>query len=121
MDESAGTWIFWIVVILAIFFWDDIWYSSWRYGIAYNVSSERVSIDKKPHDCDFLKAPIGSKECHFNRTVRTIEWAKSQVGAPIVSYDDGKNWVNFDPNPGTSVPQTPTVVSVFVEWEKVED
>ena len=45
--------------------------SPWAYAMQYNTDSENVLIDGKPHDCAFLKAPIGSKYCHFEKIVVT--------------------------------------------------
>jgi hypothetical protein len=39
------------------------------YGLLNDVSAERVTIMPQPHDCDFSKAPIGDKECHYERVV----------------------------------------------------
>lgn len=45
--------------------------SPWAYAMQYDTESQYVVIDPKPHDCEFFKAPIGSKYCHFNRKVTT--------------------------------------------------
>lgn len=39
------------------------------YGLLNNVPAERVTVIPQPHDCDFSKAPIGDKECHYERVV----------------------------------------------------
>ena len=39
------------------------------YGLLNDVSAERVTIMPQPHDCDFSKAPIGDKECHYERLI----------------------------------------------------
>jgi hypothetical protein len=43
------------------------------YAIRYDVSSEGVHYLPKPHDCDFDKAPLGNKECHYDREVSVEE------------------------------------------------
>jgi hypothetical protein len=45
--------------------------SAWAYAMQYNTESQYVVMDSKPHDCEFFKAPIGNKYCHFDRTVTT--------------------------------------------------
>jgi hypothetical protein len=45
--------------------------SRWAYAMQYNTETQYVVIDPQPHDCEFFKAPIGNKYCHFNRTVST--------------------------------------------------
>jgi hypothetical protein len=43
-----------------------------RYAAVYgdrDTRAENVVILDKPHDCDFFKAPIGDKECHYKKTV----------------------------------------------------
>lgn len=45
--------------------------SPWAYAIQYNTDADHVYIDRKPHDCEFDKAPIGNKYCHFDKIVTT--------------------------------------------------
>jgi len=45
--------------------------SPWAYAMEYDTESQYVVIDREPHDCEFFKAPIGSKNCHFHRSVAT--------------------------------------------------
>jgi hypothetical protein len=45
--------------------------SRWAYAMQYNTETQYVVIDPQPHDCEFFKAPIGNKYCHFDRTVST--------------------------------------------------
>jgi hypothetical protein len=52
----------------------ELWYS-----IKYHVPVDRISIGKKPHDCDFWSAPIGRKNCHYE------EQAGWSIFAPIGS------------------------------------
>jgi hypothetical protein len=111
----------WFVLCLLFFVGYYAWYSKWGYALYYEVSPARVWIDDKPHDCDFLRAPMGEKECRYKRVVSTVEWAKSQADTPIASYDGGKSWSDFTADAGTSVPQFATVVSVNVSWQKVEE
>lgn len=62
-----------------------MWYAIW-----YSTDTDQVHIEAEPHDCDFLKAPLGNKECHFEKLVETQQDSKT-----------GK-------------------VSVYVHWSRVE-
>jgi len=97
-----------------------------------------VQIADRPHDCDFLTAPLGSKNCHYKKAISKVMWATSSAGYPIRSLDEGTTWTRrlpgrcdfdatqecpnvFDPPPNVHVPQHPTVTGVIIEWEKVGD
>lgn len=96
-----------------------MWYSKARYEWSYDISSNQVTIDKRPKDCDFFHAPIGDKACKYKRQVSSIRVrtdSSDLARGPIreVSYDDGATW-----SVDTSVP--PTQPQVLISWEKVED
>jgi hypothetical protein len=98
---------------------ENLWHAEWRYAQTYGVSSDKVQIAKEPHDCDFIAAPLGAKYCHYDRVVSTMRWGTSKsTGNAVASYDEGKTWSNFTPDPGTVVPQYSTVEAVYVTWEK---
>jgi hypothetical protein len=99
----------------------SIWHAQWRYAVEYGVASSDVHMDTKPHDCAFLAAPLGAKYCHYERVVSTLRWSTSTTGNPIVSYDEGKTWNIFTPDPKDIVPKFSTVESAYVNWEKKED
>jgi len=98
-----------------------VWHAKGRYALTYTISSDKVHIDKKPHDCAWMAAPLGEKYCHYERKVSIIKWAKSTAGEAIVSYDEGKTWRPFTPAADAKVPQHPAVVEVDISWEKVEE
>ena len=74
-----------------------------------------------PHDCVFIAAPIGEKYCHYDREVQITRWATSQAGTPIVSYDDGKTWNQFEPGANVTVPKYSTVEEVYITFNKVNE
>jgi hypothetical protein len=115
--------LLWIGVAIIVFgLWDSLWYSRLAYKLYYSVQDSQLSIDKKPHDCDFWKAPIGEKECHYKRAVSTVEIGREPTNnKPEMSLDGGKTWSYFTPDPGTTIPPGTTVTSVSVTWEKVEE
>lgn len=112
----AGLIVFWVLSLPG-----NIWYSQWRYETFYDLSSDKVVVATEPHDCNFLAAPLGEKYCHYDRIVSTVRWATSVAGNPIASYDEGKTWSTFTPDPGVTVPKFDTVQSVYVTWEKKSD
>ena len=101
----------------------------WRlkYAFQYSVDSERVTVARKPHDCDWSSTPLGNKHCHYKAmiTIRnsenqivggtSVKLATSTTGEPIISYDDGETW-KINPAGNNLKP-----VSVSVFWRKVED
>jgi hypothetical protein len=110
---------------LVIFGWlvlagfSDMWNSKARYSLWYSVGYDQVTVQKKPTDCNFFHAPIGDKDCHYDRQVSTIR-VKTENSDPArfainyVSYDDGNTWIVDDANP-------PTQPQVIVSWEKADD
>lgn len=95
-------------------FCDAIWHSTFRYAIQYNVPSASVTVLKKPHDCDFLHAPIGEKNCFYEPVVSTVRTSVSTTGSAIVSFDGGQHWVLNDGSP-------PIKPSITVSWKKTDE
>jgi hypothetical protein len=60
------------LIMAGIIFLGWLWWSpkAW-YEIRYSVPAEHVFIDPEPHDCEFMKAPIGNKYCHYEKVVVT--------------------------------------------------
>lgn len=58
--------------------------SAWAYALRYNTPNQYVAIDRKPHDCDWDKAPVGNKECHFEKVVSVQEGAASVAHHTLV-------------------------------------
>jgi len=107
-----------------VFLWaaaKDLWYSKWRIALAWDVPTEKVFKDNKPHDCSFFAAPLGEKYCHYQVEFSTLRWATSTTGNPIASLDEGKTWDIFTPDAGVSVPKMSTIQQVYVFWKKVEE
>jgi len=84
-------WLLGLLWLLPLaFFWYWLYPASW-YATWYDTDTSRVHLWPEPHDCDFWKAPLGFKECHFQRRVVTEK-----------NSNTGK-------------------VSVYVSWDKVDD
>jgi|SRR5581483_2153945 len=83
------------------------WAIKWRYGLETGLDGAVYYVEKQPHNCDFMTAPLGSKHCHYARVVATV-----RVNDGRVSYDDGKTWKTAEHD----IRRT-----VYVTWNKVED
>ena len=118
---TAGA-LVWVFIAMLVWSWlDSAWHSRLRYSAQYDVPAAKITVEDKPHDCNFFAAPLGSKYCHHERAVQAVYWATSTTGTPIVSYDDGKTWSTFTPDAGVNVPQYKTLESVYIGWEKKPD
>jgi len=89
----------WSVVALFVVFvlvprWaDSLFDSKTRYTIQYGVTTEHAFVQPEPHDCDFVRAPLGDKGCHYDKVVTTSKCGTDNAtNKPIISYDDGKTW-----------------------------
>lgn len=127
-----------IVVVLFGWLFDAAWLYKSFYVLNDDVSWDRVYIEKKPHDCEFMTAPFGAKNCHYEKAVTIIKWAtRNGDGFPIRSFDDGKTWeahipgkCESDPSldcpnvydpPNNVAPKYITVTGVSISWKKVQD
>lgn len=72
-SKRGGGIIVWLVVFLGFYLFNHFdgmgELQRLYYRIFYGKDSSTVVIDREPHDCDFLKAPIGDKYCHFDKEV----------------------------------------------------
>ena len=76
-DWQLGGWAT-FGLLMIIFVWipalvSGAVHSKVRYYLAYPVEYNDIYISDKPHDCAFLKAPLGDKECHYERDVEFYE------------------------------------------------
>jgi hypothetical protein len=89
-------WLFGIAIFGVVAWWflpDD-----WRikYAAEYWLDINKVTIEHKPHNCDWNSAPLGSKNCHYE---------------PIEGVGVDRN----------NLPSDQNVDKVYVGWGKVED
>jgi hypothetical protein len=131
-------WLLYAGLLFAITAWvPDMWHSKTRFVLQYSLDTyDQVTVGKKPHDCDWFKAPLGDKECEYNREiyvqeVRSNGWggqsisrdgwktqidtAMSTTGEHIYSSDKGKTWT---PDSSYSGPKK---LSVDIYWTKKEE
>jgi hypothetical protein len=103
------------------------------YGLRYGINPDKVHRSDEPTDCDWGHAPLGSKGCHYKKTVRAYNAAGSVVAGddvpkysldaktrPIISYDEGKTWALMPQDPYNPV-DDPKVKSVEIGWTRVTD
>ena len=101
---------------------DQLWDKGW-YILQYSnrppkflgqlsVCAEDISVDKKPHDCDWETAPLGGKNCHYEEQTAETIIALSTDRRRIVSYDGGKSW--FWAAPGDRP-------HVSISWVRIDD
>jgi len=89
------------------------WAYRWRYAAEKEgFDGAKINLSRKPHDCDFLTAPIGSKHCHYERRVETIRVISTRDGIRRASFDEGKTWQTIK---GGLDPL------VLVTWAKIDD
>lgn len=106
--------LFWFIVIIflleswpgsALDRWTDkVWYSE-RYDAAF----ANIAVEKRPADCDFMRAPLGGKGCEYKK--RTIVFGDDKRQALIrqATTTEDKQAAAKQPN------------AVTVYWEKQED
>jgi hypothetical protein len=109
-----------------------------RFAFQYGVNVSDIAKDDKPHDCDWLKAPIGDKECHYDAEAKVLKVRTAldqTTGRPIVSYDDDAwSWDSSSgsytptltdppppgqPSPGPYVVKTRNILSI--SWKRIEE
>ena len=95
---------------------DKGWESKARYSAYYGVPAEDVVVNHEPRDCDFLRAPLGFKACHYEKIVAVTKVGKdNKTGRAVVSHDNGNTWTWDD------LTDTRTVPGILVSYTKVED
>jgi hypothetical protein len=131
-DDRLGKVIFFLIV--AGMFGFVIWAGGIReawYCAKYQVTPDKIHVDAKPKDCDFLHAPLGIKGCHYEADVNAYNAEGMLVGGdhapkygrdsktrkPVVSWDDGKTWEWMA---SADAPNT-NIVSIGVSWVRVTD
>ena len=107
-DDSAL--VFWlcVLVVAAWFGWLDD--SKLRYEMAY----DDVIYEDKPHDCDFITAPLGRKNCRYEKKVLIVYYSIGVNGNPIISRDHGENWYVNKGGPTDGM-------SVYISWVRYSD
>lgn len=139
--EGIGCLFFGVVFCVGVWFMvkDYDWYASWRASQKFDVVAEKIQIvDKHPHDCDFLSAPMGQKHCSYERKYlaewitlsndsppRPISYGLIQSEAPTScsqAADDFEHKCYYvDLKPGEQALKSWRARRVELHWTKVED
>jgi hypothetical protein len=51
-----------------------------EYGMPNDIGYGQVTKDDLPHDCDWLRSPLGEKGCHYEASVQVV---RTKQGLPI--------------------------------------
>jgi hypothetical protein len=99
---------------------DKEWAIKWRYSLEKDLNNAELSIQQRPHDCEFLTAPMGSKNCYYKMNVATTRVRlNATTGKQELSYDEGRTWSQPDlkywPAGWQFRPQ------ITVSWDRVEE
>ena len=139
-STDSGGWIF--LAIVAFLIWYAVRDSDWVAKIYaarhYQLPMSRVDIERQPHDCDFLTAPLGEKHCSYKREYlaewialssdnppRPIEYGTMQEEPPTRCSQDASDRMHGCHYIGAladGIPATPQwrAHHVEVRWQKGE-
>lgn len=79
-----------VIVIAAIALWygvvrDSDWLARFHANSQYGVPDRKIQIaGNRPHDCEFMTAPLGEKHCTYTREYRAEWFTLSKSNQPIV-------------------------------------
>jgi len=100
-------WLFIITAFLLAVWWviPDDW--PIKYACEYALDTAHVVIERKPHNCDWDSAPLGSKHCHYGAIVSVYNRYGQVIEGPGVEKTDP--------------PGDPNAAKVHVEWGRLDD
>jgi hypothetical protein len=90
--DVLGKW-FWGLLLAAVAAY-ALWVGpsvAW-YSLRYRVPSDKVYIDPEPKDCDFWHAPVGFKECHYEKQVSPVAQERQSRTDGKARYDHVFVW-----------------------------
>jgi hypothetical protein len=128
-ENNLGCWVPITLAAIVWFFLPASWFWHLWYSVEYSVATDQVDWKAKPSDCDWGRAPLGEKGCHYEKTVTAFNAAgdvvggedaptygtDAQTGKPTISYDKGKTWAWAHTAPDL------TVKRVQIGWVKMTD
>ena len=107
---------FYYAIYLILLFGGVFWFSWFGDSkLRYELFYSEAIVDDMPHDCEFLTAPLGYKNCSYDKVVSVTTYsADVQNGSPIISYNEGESW---DWNPGGPTSGN----TAYIRWNKTND
>jgi hypothetical protein len=121
-------WIFGAVLAATVWLGPgDTWMDALWYSVKYKVSLDQVHMNVKPTDCDWGRAPLGSKGCHFKATVIAYNTAGYMVGGdnapktPAITKQKELDTTGLTPLTESTPTYDLKIKSVEVRWAKVTD
>ncbi len=91
--KTSGSSWWWLLLLIQLAYWEPhVWHSNWRYAIKYGVSSSKLTKPDMPKGCDWLRAPLGDKDCHYEAQAAIRLKGRDQYGKALESFDNGVNW-----------------------------
>ena len=85
--QGLGLALLWLGIVLGVLYAAVLILSPTQwYPFEYRVPSANVTIETRPHDCDFRWAPEGEKGCHYEKSVTTFVDSNQQRQV-VVSWD----------------------------------
>ena len=85
MNQEDDAFLVLAALIGAFVLWTQ-WDSVWVLSVRFKVNQENVLVESKPHDCEFLTAPIGRKHCSFEAVYEKTPAKSRQDRFLYVSY-----------------------------------
>ena len=61
--------------------------SKFGYANKYELPDNKVFVEPKPHDCEWGKAPLGNKYCHYEKKILTDKDPQGKVVAVYVRWE----------------------------------
>jgi hypothetical protein len=101
-------------ILLYVLFRNAVGYI-WDIGslsIRYDVPMSAIRIEREPSSCDFLRAPVGDKACHYSKDVTVGFLGRDANGLRVVCSDAQGNGCE---SAGKDHP------AIIVSWNKVEE
>lgn len=112
-SRSEVSSFFWILVLVFLLVswpgsWPDRWTDKAWYSVRYDAKFANITVEKRPLDCDFLRAPFGAKGCQYEKRTNVFGDEERRSLIRQATTTEEKQNASNQPN------------AVAVYWEKKE-
>ena len=134
MSDSAKG-IFWLAVlvvmsVLAMAYCAPVTSARVWYSFTTDASYDHIAVEEKPIDCDWSTAPLGTKQCRYERSVVTSKcgaaWEQerrnadptgeaSRIWPDAANSAEGRKALGLPPD-AVGPPKVPCVTETYVGW-----